>query len=189
MLIENISAGLFFISFILGLRFLLKSKTSRKEIATVSAISLLGFLDELSFGERHLDIEMHKIYDVKIDSAHDFVSLAYKMAVERPEIYSRSMVLFVLSCIAIISFFIFILLKYRSKLSQVIVKNYRKPPFIFLFLFTMLVFFSLVIDLEVTDDNPLAVVEEMCEMHAALALLFLCLSLRERVPKLDQLYR
>jgi hypothetical protein len=52
-LIENLSAILYLISFFTAFLFSLKIKIYRKALIVLSAVSLLGFLDELSFGERH----------------------------------------------------------------------------------------------------------------------------------------
>ena len=76
-LIENISAILFAAAFLISL--IHWPKIRRKEGATtfvfVGILGLIGFLDEISFGERLFDLTMPVIYEVKIDALHDFFYL------------------------------------------------------------------------------------------------------------------
>ncbi len=176
-LIENLSAGLYLISFCMGLLFFLKSKMRRKALIVVSAVSLLGFLDELSFGERLFGLDMPLIYGVKIDAAHDFIYLACKVMLKLATTYPTYMILFLLTGIITVTVS---LLKHRSKLAKIITSIYHEEPFVFVLFFTILVFFSIVIDLDIVHNKVLVMVEELFEMNAALALLMCCFSLQKK---------
>jgi hypothetical protein len=178
-LIENLSVGFYLISFCMGLLFLLKSKKHRKAPNVVSAVSLLGFLDELSFGERLFELEMPRINGVKIDAAHDFFNLAYRVIMKLAATYPTYVILFISTGIIIA---IVLLLKHKSKLTKIVTIIYHNQPFILALFFAILVFFSLVIDLDIVHNKILFMVEELFEMLAALALLMCCLSLQEQLP-------
>jgi hypothetical protein len=77
-LVENVSAFFYLVTFFLSLVFLLKSKEHRKTLFVLSAVGLLGFLEEISFGERIFGLTMPKIAGDNIDGAHDFFTLGYK---------------------------------------------------------------------------------------------------------------
>jgi len=178
-LIENLTAGLFLISFFIGFLFSIKSKMHRKALIIVSAISLLGFLDEISFGERLFKLDMPRIYDVKIDAAHDFFDLAYRIIrrLSLSATYSTYVILFLLIGIIIVTV---LLLRHKSILTKIITSTFRKPQYIMALFFTIFVFFSLVIDLDFLHNEVWYLLEELFEMNAALALLVCCLSLREQ---------
>lgn len=71
--IENASAFLCLASFLLGVVFLAArdAKAHRKVDAIVPVLGLVGFLDEISFGERVFHIRMPIVYGVKVDGFHD----------------------------------------------------------------------------------------------------------------------
>ena len=174
-LIENISAILYLVSFFIGLFFFLKHERHRKALTAVSAISLLGFLDELSFGERHLGINGPLFYDVQIDGAHDFFYLAYKMALKTDFLYSIYGILLLLTGILIITA---LLLKHRLKLKKLFTRIHNEAPLLFLLFFGILIFIALIIDLGIIESKFLFMIEELFEMLAALALLFCNLSIQ-----------
>jgi hypothetical protein len=177
-LIENLSAILYLISLFMAFLFSLKITMYRKALIVLSAVSLLGFLDELSFGERFFELKMLHIYGVKIDAAHDFFYLACKVIMQLATNYSTYVILFLSSGIIIVTV---LLLKHRSKLIKIVANIYREPPFILALFFTIFVFISLVIDLDIVNNEILFMVEELFEMNAALALLICCLSLQDQL--------
>ena len=65
-LVENLSAMFFLSSCFLAVFFLAKLKDHKKLLFLVSLLGLIGFLDELSFGERIFGFHMPHIGDVKI---------------------------------------------------------------------------------------------------------------------------
>jgi hypothetical protein len=176
-LIENLTAVLFLISFFIGFLFSIIGKIHRKGLIIVSAISLLGFLDEISFGERLFKLHMPEIDGVKIDAAHDFFELAYRTISRLSAAYSTYAILLLLICIIIVTV---LLLRYKSILTKTITSTFRKPQYIMALFFTTFICFSLVIDLDFLYNEVWYVFEELFEMNAALALLVCSLSLREQ---------
>ena len=173
-LVENLSNIFFLLSFLLCIVFYFKSNIHRKAFILLSAIGLLGLLEEISFGERILGFKALKIDGVKIDSVHDFFKLGCKLikklAIGYP-VYA-----FIFTGIGIIAAII-LLSKYRYQLIETISKILRRPVFIFFAIFSILISISLLIDLGLVRVEALFMVEEMFEMNAAIALLFCCLSL------------
>jgi hypothetical protein len=176
-LIENLSAIFFLISFFLGLIFIFNNNIHRKALIFISAVGLLGFLDELSFGESLFGFNMPRIYGVKIDAVHDFFFLGYKVIMGLTYLYPIYVFLFLGVCIIGVTI---VTLKYSYELKETISNIYNKPPFILALFFTILVISALVIDLDLVYHGTLFMVEEVFEMNAAIALLFCCLSLYEQ---------
>jgi len=79
-LIENASALLFLSAFSLSLYYLIVHRHSRLRsgglLKVVCGLGLLGFLDEMSFGQRVFDLTMPRYGEVSIDATHDVVELA-----------------------------------------------------------------------------------------------------------------
>ena len=107
-LIENISAFLYLISFVMGIYFFLNGSNHRKSQILISGISLTGFLDEISFGERLFKLEMPQIYGVKIDGAHDLFFLAAKVTKELTLNHFIYVILFLLTGTVLTIFFLYI---------------------------------------------------------------------------------
>jgi hypothetical protein len=176
-LVENISVLLFLISFFVGLYISQKSKTNRKVPIILSAVSLLGFLDEISFGERLFHLDMPVIRGVKIDAAHDIFYLVFKeiLIVSSAHRYYAVLVILISLLIATL-----LLLKYRSNLLKIYNYITSAPPLILAMFFVLLVFLALIIDLHILRSPVLFMLEELFEMNAALALLICGLSLHGR---------
>ncbi len=173
-LVEHLSAFFFLGTFFLSLLFFIKSKKYRKELIAVSALGLLGFLDEISFGEWFFDLKMPHIGGVKIDAAHDFVFLGYILI----KSFTDSHAIFVYLLIGVGAIMaITVALKYGYKLIGIISNSYYKQTYILALFFVSLVFTSLIIDLDILHNNALFAIEESFEMNAAIALLFCSLSL------------
>ena len=176
-LVEHLSAFLFLSTFFLSFLFVIKSKKNRKSLIIVSAVGLLGFLDEISFGERLFMLNMPIIGGKKIDAVHDLFELGYKGI----KILTHSHAIFVYLLILIgggaIMAVTRVALKYRYKLIAIISNGYYKQTYILALFFASLVFAALIIDLGIIHNNALFTLEELLEMNAAMALLFSCLSL------------
>ncbi len=174
-LVENLSAFFYISTFFLSLLFFIKSKKRRKALIIVSAVSLLGFLDEISFGERLFSLNMPHIGGNKIDATHDFFSLGYKVI----KSLTHSHAIFVYPLIGVVAIMaVMVALKYRYKLIGIISNGYYNQTYILALLFASLGFAALIIDLGIVNKNKaLVALEEFFEMNAATALLFCCLSL------------
>ncbi len=158
--IENLTAALFFSAFLLGGISIARSKEKHHRVAygAIPLMGLVGFLEELSYGERLFNINMPKMYGVKIDAVHDIFYLVYK-------VYCNAFLyLFLVAfCILILS----IVRKCRIK------RMFEKyPRWRFLPFFVGFGLIALIIDLEIVTHHFLLYIEELFEMNAALALLF-----------------
>ena len=71
-LLENLTVAFFFFAFIFGLALLFTRQVNeplnRKGLYLISAVGLIGFLDELSWGERLFDLKVPNVYGVDIDA-------------------------------------------------------------------------------------------------------------------------
>jgi hypothetical protein len=173
-LVEYTSALIFLYAFIMAGSSFLKSKEYRKAVIVVFVIGLLGFLDEMSYGERLFGIETSYIYDIKIDGLHDFFLVGCIML--NKSLHSHALYLCPIALVAAAALLI-TLYKYRLILIKAIVTKYIYPPYIFLFFFIVTIFPALIIDLDLLDLDLLYMLEELLEMDAALALLFFCWSI------------
>ncbi len=174
---ESVTAVLFFSSFLLGLILIvkLKRKSYRKVYLVIPLLGLVGFLDELSFGQRMFNLTMPKIYGVEIDAVHDFAELAYKVFI------NHSTYVLAVSALGVFCIVLFlIILKHHKYLDRIpdVIKRY--PPFVFVLSFIAFIFIALIYDLHTLIPRRgffLFIFEELSELNAALALLFASFSI------------
>ena len=191
--LENLTALIFFQGFIIGAiniyRF--KSLRHRKIYLFIPLIALLGFLDELSFGERIFGFSFPVFYGIKIDAAHDIFNLAkniYRQEI-RPlvitplkQFLSNSHWLLIVAAICLFV----VIFKYRkslltqlkflkTKLQQI----WKDWPLRFCLL--ALVFLSISVGIELRFFGSFrgrTLIEELSEANMAIGFLFAALSLR-----------
>src|SRR3990172_817979 len=163
-LVENLSAAFFVFSCFLALLILKKRKDHKKLLILISGLALLGFLDELSFGERIFGLSMPRIGGVKIDAAHDLFDLAHRELGKFPYLVAG------IGAISAIAFF-----KYWSRAVTAMLGTPRHPHHFLILFFGIQILAALLID--TLEYRPLFVLEELLEMNAAIALSFCCLSL------------
>lgn len=169
--IENISAIFFLYSFLFGLFYLpgLRVKPGFKLLIFISIMGLMGFLEELSFGESRFDLSMPVLYGVKIDAMHDFFFLGYKLIMKNVNI-SGSLILFLVAGGLIL--LLVIMFRCRHTLLNVASAVKEYPPYLLVLFFGMLILAALIIDLEFFQNEIWYLFEELFEMNAALALIF-----------------
>ena len=166
-LVENLSAALYLLSFFLALLFLKERKNHRRLLVLVAAAGLLGFLDEISFGGRIFGFSPLQMSGVPIDAIHDLFALAYRKY--SPLLVGISVVLLIAS------------VGYWSKLTAT-ARSIIRQPHSLLFLFSVAsIAVALVIDLPLINYGPFVMLEELLEMHAAVALCLCCFSLPKPV--------
>ncbi len=75
--VEWLSALVFLAAGLVGLGVWLRGRSTaeRLTVAVAAFLGLLGFGDELSFGERLLSLDMPRIRGLKVDGAHDFAEV------------------------------------------------------------------------------------------------------------------
>ena len=167
-LAENLSALFFLSSFFVGLLLTLKLGKISKFMLLTSFIGLLGFLDEISFGERFFNLSMPYIDYVKIDAVHDifyvlFAAIKYAVKLERVRIIFLSL--------ALLSFLAVLLLLHKEDLLKTAGLIYSTPQFSIIFVSMLFIGVSLLIDV-VETGVFLSITEEIFEMNAAIGLLF-----------------
>ncbi|MCZ6626371.1 MAG: tetratricopeptide repeat protein [Deltaproteobacteria bacterium] len=173
-LIENLSAFFFLLTFFVAFSLAIKKKGNNRALFLISGIGLLGFLDELSYGERLFDLSMPYIGDVRIDALHDFYKLVYKEFVTF--IPTQATSVFLLFTVATASLLI-LFYRYRFKVWRQLSTTPRYPPYILVLLIVVFLVSALVIDLEIVVLDPLTMLEEMLEMNVGIGLLFCSLCL------------
>ncbi len=175
--VENLSALFYLGAFLVGIPLSIKSKEYRKTILLVSFTGLLGFLDELSFGERILATKMPRLLGVQIDAAHDFFYVVAITVDRAPRMYAVALLLVALVL------FIWVMHKYGRKVAGKVCQTYPGSVIVLAVVFVVQLMIALVIDLGVLGYDVLFVLEEQLEMNAAIALIFCCLNLHDAGSK------
>jgi len=173
-LVENLTAIFFLLAFVLGLSFFFKLRRRRVHwsLAMLAFVALIGFLDEISFGERLFNLSMPVWGGVQLDAVHDVVELVYKNI-------SPGLILIaggiLASLGAALTLWVFAKNTGGIKPSQVL----WSPSFYFVLLFTFFIAAAVLIDLHLFRSRVLFSLEEVFELNAALALFFFSFSLYE----------
>ena len=183
--VENLSAILFFISFFVGLIILARFRKARLRkihyhpgYIAIPILGLIGFLDEISFGERLFGFEVPEVYGAKVASFHDAVDSVDHM-LYRSIKYGDYLLLFLTLAVLIAALFGIIKLvrRYRKYLRFDRILDFSKKhlPFRFLLISLGFILVAMMIDFDIVGDHkavPFMFVEEIFEMNAALTLLF-----------------
>jgi hypothetical protein len=170
-LVENLSAFLFAAAFCMGIFFLIRKRKSTILLAGASGFGLIGFLDEISFGERIFQFHMPAVENLKIDALHDFFNL---IKVKQDVIASYSGWIYggLIIIVFVISFLGYV---YREKIVSAFseIRLYY-PQFILFLLFVVHIIMAVSVDLEpmFLRGRVFSIFEELSEMNAALALCF-----------------
>lgn len=170
-LVEDTSALLFLSSFFVGLFLYFKGNKKRHLLLFLSGLGLLGFLDEISFAQQRLGFDGPSINNKGIDSAHDFIEVIFNYLQWGSHNYVLELRVLIISCL------ILLLIKYRVTIINYIKKQYINPIAIMLFIFILLVGISQFVDMGYVHSSSFdfVLVEEILEMNAGLAFLFLCI--------------
>ena len=178
-IVENITASLFLMTFLSSLALLLDSKNInyRKALIIVMALGLLGFLDELSFGQRIFDLQVPYIFGFPLDAAHDIVAITIKLIKQYLLVSTLllTIAIFALTYLARnkIPYAVGILKSLLFDRSYVILSFFG--VYLFIAIAIEEIFRNLHVPALAKFLHPL---EEVLELNAALALLFFCLSIR-----------
>ncbi len=177
--VEDASALAFFGTFVIGAVSWprAKGKNGFGMLVFLAILGLVGFLDEISFGERLFGFSMPVVHGVKIDAVHDFLTLGFTVAVDFARA-DRSLAVVVagVACAAAVT----VVLGYRAWLRRFFSSSMHYPPYILLTFSATLIFVALVIDLQLWPRRVLFMFEELFEMNAGLALLFAVLYVRRQ---------
>jgi len=174
-LVENCSALFYISTSLLSLLSALSLRSRVGKLYALSCVALLGFLDELSFGERIFSLSMPTLSGKKIDAVHDLVDVA-KIQILRHTSGHSEIVVLALGGLA--GLFVLALLKWNAEIRIFLVPRLKNISVIFVLLFAVCGLIATLLDLNFDHKEYLVVLEEVLEMDAALCLLFLCFSLK-----------
>jgi hypothetical protein len=173
-LVENMSAGTFFLAFLCGAALLMRGvrrRFDRRWLMLVTGLGLLGFLDEMSYGERLFDLKMPMVKKIKFDAIHDVIDWCYY---EGPLVVGRHKGLSLLALAVAVSLVAIGLFLARRLLRDLARDTRNYPLYALMLCFVILLACAVTIDIGVLDPwSPhLPVVEELLEWSAAISLLF-----------------
>ncbi len=179
-LVESLTAAVFLAGFAVHFVPRLTRRQSVRPVATrlLAAVCLLGFLDELSFGERLFRMRMPQLSGVKIDGAHDFFYVFAQEYWRGMQTHPAPVFLATLGIAAVAGWFVW---RRREALVAVARNILRSPAYRLVGLGAVLVAVALVIDLDLVSHDLVFALEELAEMNAALALLFAGFAMRRAI--------
>ena len=197
--LKNLTAIFYFDSFVLGLLFFaqIKNKKYCSICILVPILSLLGFLDEISFGQELFSLDMPVLGRTRIDGIHDFLSLAKDLvspvrsyfgqflraiSLQFPGIYQELIFLGKIFILFSLGLTVFLVAQKRQKIigkGQSFLRYYS--PFQFVLLAVGFGVVSQAIDLRLIHHQLLSsigsFVEEAFETNIALSMLFASFSI------------
>ena len=173
-LIENLSAGAFCLAFLCGVALLIRGvrrRFDRRWIVLVTVLGLLGFLDELSYGERLFDLKMPMLAKIKLDAAHDLIDWVYY---EGPLVVARHRGLYLFALVAAVLLVAVALIRLRRPLRELARERGNYPLYVLMLFFVAFLAGAITIDLGILDpwSEELPIVEELFELSAGIALVF-----------------
>lgn len=174
-LIENLTAGLFLCTFLFALVLLntrrITNKLNFKWLILLLALGLIGFLDEISFGERLLGLEMPVLGATKIDAVHDIFELGISLT---PRLASDQQLIILLVLFGGLVLSIVAILKYGKRIRNAAIADRFYPLYLVILFFVLLVCSALMLDTGRFPFTGHKAVEECLELNAAMALLTCC---------------
>ena len=135
-------------------------------------LGLVGFLEEISFGERLFNLNMPMLGSVKIDALHDFIDVGIILVPNLITDYQLPALFLLLSMFIL---FIFVVLKYGKRFWGAFVDESYYPLNLVMFFFVVMAFLALLMDAEFFPFKGDLALEEIFEFNAALALLTSCM--------------
>lgn len=187
--LENLTAIFYFDSLIISTFFLMRLKPFFWGYIAIPIISLIGFLDEISFGYALLKFKMPKIYGVPIDGVHDILAVSKRMVIQsrssieaylEQNYYDWMVLSLKILGLIIVSTIVFIVVKNKRYLGEkilYIIKNFS--PAFFVFMALLYAIMSQIIDEFLAHQFGVDYfLEELLELNASLSFLFASLALR-----------
>ena len=172
-LVENVTAAIFLISLFSSLYSFWRTRPQPYSLAFafVALISLVGFLDEVSFGTRLFPLEIPMILGVRLDGIHD-IFLILAIFLKR----NWNLLVYGLIVVALLLPTIYLLNKYRSKFEATVYFLKSHAPYSYISYFVLFIFFATLLD--VFPDIPVDILpimslgEEILELVAAISILY-----------------
>lgn len=181
-LVENASAFLFLVVFLVSIFVLLRANRAKRGrmqlIWLPAAFGFICFGEEISWGERLFNLQMPRIAGIKIDALHDFIEVGYRYFLILKEVSPVEAYALV---IGLLTLALFLVKKYGRKLLDLFRDEYLRPFYLLMGCWAVLLACATVIDLQLFKWAPLKLLEELFELNASMALLAAILSLKARV--------
>jgi hypothetical protein len=182
-LVENLTAFFFFSAFVLAFVFFLKLWRIRRHagLAAVSVVALVGFLDEISFGERLFDLSMPVVGGVKFDAVHDVIEIARENILFTPGLPIAAAIL---AALLVLWTSVKRLRKGWRNAAGTSLRLVTSPSTYFVLMFLFFLSAAILIDMDIVPTSHwyrrlLFSLEEVFEMNAAFDLFFFCFYLYE----------
>lgn len=179
-LVESLTALLYLNITVVSIFLMGKIGRPIRELLFFSVIGLLGFLDEISFGDALFNFSMPVFMGVEVDAIHDLTYFVLKFSKQAFLAYPG---LFAFVAGGLIALAIF----WWSKKGSSVTRYCSVYTFFFLAAFLGLVGASTIIDLHILheilyrafgiEEELLYALEELFEMNSAVCLIFLCISI------------
>ena len=167
-LLENLTTGLLFGAVCFGLWLQVRQRAQRRAIRGFTTIALLGFLDEISFGERLFELKMPKAGGTKIDGLHDLLNMTKKIVINNAKFHPIATTL---TLAAIATVLIATVLWNRRSVVRFIRYLIDTNTFSTFAMIVLAVFISQALDLEDFGWTAAKAVEETLELIAAMGVL------------------
>lgn len=176
--LENLTTGLFLGAFFLSALILVLNRGGRLTDFSVPAASLLGFLEEVSYGERFSKSIPMLVPDQNIDALHDYFKIGF-LFIQKQE---NNIIVFLIGGILLVLIFLagYFLVQYLRK------HKTRKPlilfgPLIFTLISATIILIALVLDLNVLKIRNFTFIEELLEFFTGLTLCLGAISIYQRI--------
>jgi hypothetical protein len=162
--LENLSAGIFLLAAFVGGVYWLARRPLSGWYLVAPIAGLFGFLEEISFGETFFQLRMPRVGDVKLDSLHDFIFLAFRQSVDR-----SCVAWFVVGALAAIAL---AALGGWWAFRRLRAASLSSDPFLLLGVAAGCVLAAQVVDLDMVELRRLYFLEELSELCAGVAILW-----------------
>lgn len=176
-LLENLTALCFLAAGVLAAYLALREKTNRGWLIFVAALGFIGFLDKVGFGSRYFGFSTPVIADKPIDSIHDIPVALAKLVLRAWQEFPLPTTLAVFATLIVLTIGIW---KHGKAILGSLIRHLKFPPLILLLLSAALIALAILLDADFIRLELLVVLEEMCELNAAIALIFCAWSLKQR---------
>jgi hypothetical protein len=175
--LETLTVVLYFATFILSLLFYVnfRKKPGAKFLLFASVAGLVGFLEEISYGQSLLHWKMPLVIGVEFDALHDLAEMGYKGFRYASRFAIGIAIIAGLAILAAV-----LLFRFRKYLFRGMRWIGERPHFAYILIGASFLCIGQMIDVGIflKGNQHKALAEELLEMNAALALLFFPLSFR-----------
>ena len=167
-LLENLSTGLLLGTAFFGLINWKQRQANTTAITVYTILAIIGFLDEVSFGQRLIGFTPPMAGGTSLDGFHDLANMFMKIISVNLE-YHPNQTFIVLA--TLLSSFLILILKFRSKIYRAY-KHLKELKLVCVTLsITLAILLSQLLDLKVINLSWSTCLEEILELIAVLGLL------------------